>query len=56
MNKEDFIGRLYNKNYITKLINKTKLLGTGDKTSAYDLIVTRLISSVMVFVVLLFVI
>ena len=55
MNKEDFIGRLYNKNYITKLVNKTKLLGTGDKTSAYDLIVTRLISSIMVFVILLFI-
>lgn len=54
MNKEDFIARIYNKKYIQKLVSKIKLLGTGDKTSAYDVIVTRLITSVLVFLILLF--
>ena len=55
MNKQEFILRIYNRKYVEKLINKVKLLGIGDKTSAYDLLITRLITSVLVFILLLFV-
>lgn len=55
MNKQDFVLAIYNQKYIDKLVNKVKLLGTGDKTSAYDLVITRLATSVIVFIVLMFV-
>ena len=55
MNKQDFVGKIYNKKYIERIVNKVKLLGIGDKTSAYDLIITRLITSVLVFILLLFI-
>ncbi len=51
MNKQEFIRRLYSKWYIERMENKVKLLGTGDKTNAYDLIITRLITSILVFVI-----
>ena len=50
MNKEEFITRLYNKKYIEKQKKKMKLLGTGDKTNAYDFILIRLITTIMLFV------
>ena len=53
MNKEEFIARLYNKNYIEKQKKKVKLLGTGDKTDAYDLILMRLITTIMLFMLCL---
>ncbi len=49
MNKEEFITRLYNKKYIEKQKRKIKLLGTGDKTNVYDLILMRLITTIMLF-------
>ena len=55
MNKEEFVSRIYNKRYIDKLINKVKLLGFNDKTSAYDLIITRLATSIIIFILLLFI-
>ena len=55
MNKEEFVSKIYNKRYIDKLINKVKLLGFNDKTSAYDLIITRLITSIIIFILLLFI-
>ena len=55
MNKEEFISRIYNKRYIEKLVNKVKLLGFNDKTSAYDLMITRLLTSIIIFILLLFI-
>lgn len=55
MNKEEFVSRIYNKKYVDKLINKVKLLGFNDKTSAYDLIITRLATSIIIFILLLFI-
>ena len=55
MNKHDFVGKIYNRKYIEKLINKVKLLGIGDKTSAYDVIINRLAISILIFIISLFV-
>ena len=55
MNKEEFVSKIYNKMYIDKIINKVKLLGFNDKTSAYDLIITRLVTSIIIFILLLFI-
>ena len=53
MNKEEFIKRIYSKKYIDKQIEKIKLLGTGNKLNVYDLMIGRLVSSVLVFIVIL---
>jgi len=50
MNKEEFINRIYNKKYIDKQKKKIKLLGTGDKTNVYDLILIRLFTTILLFV------
>ena len=49
MNKEELITRIYNRNYINRQMKKVKLLGTGDKTSAYDLILVRVITTILLF-------
>jgi len=54
MNKEEFVNKIYSKKYIDKLTSKVKLLGTGNNVNAYNLIVFRLISSVIVFIVTFF--
>ncbi len=54
MNKEEFIKRIYSKKYIDKQVAKIKLLGTGNKMNVYDLMIGRLFSSVMLFIVVLF--
>ena len=54
MNKEELVNRLYSKRYINSYINKIKLLGTGNRTNAYDLILSRLISSVILFILIIF--
>ena len=55
MNKEELVSKIYNKRYIEKLVNKVKLLGFNDKTSAYDLMINRLVTSVIIFIILLFI-
>ena len=55
MNKEEFVSRIYSKNYINKQIVKIKLLGTGTKIDVYNLIISRLVSSVMIFFIILYV-
>ena len=55
MEKEEFVSRIYSKNYIQKVIKRVKQLGIKDKSDPYDLILARLISSIMVFIVIIFV-
>ena len=55
MNKEEFIKKLYSEKYINKQIAKIKLLGTGNKMNVYSLMMGRLFSSAVVFIVLLFI-
>ena len=54
MNKEEFIERIYTKKYIDKQKAKIKLLGTGNKLDVYDLMIVRLLSSVILFILILY--
>lgn len=53
MNKEEFIRRIYSKKYIDKQIAKIRLLGTGNKLNVYDLMIGRLASSALIFIIIL---
>ena len=50
MNKEELITRVYNKKYIEKQRKKVKLLGIGDRTNVYDLILVRLLTTILLFI------
>lgn len=54
MNKEEFVRKLYNKKYVDKMVMKNKLLGINNKMNVYDMIVVRLITSIMLFIVVLY--
>lgn len=54
MNKEEFIRKIYSEKYIDKQLAKVRLLGTGNKLSAYNLIIRRLVSSFVLFVIVLY--
>lgn len=49
MNKEEFIKKIYSKNYVDKLIKKINLLGNSSNVDPYDFLVSRLIISVILF-------
>lgn len=55
MEKEEFVNRFYSKKYVDRVRTKVKLLGIDNKYNAYDIILVRLISSVMIFILLLFI-
>lgn len=54
MNKEEFVSRIYSSSYIDKIKKKVNLLGIGNKINSYDLIITRLITSVFIFVLIIY--
>lgn len=54
MNKQEFIKKIYSKNYVNKIISKVKLLGTNNNTDPYDLLLIRLITMVLVFCLCLY--
>ena len=54
MNRQEFIKKIYSRNYINKIISKVKLLGTNDNTDPYNLLITRLITSVILFCLCLY--
>lgn len=54
MNKEEFVRKLYNKKYVDKMVLKNKLLGINNKMDIYDMIVVRLITSIMLFIIVLY--
>ena len=54
MNREEFINKIYSKNYVSKMIRKVKLLGTGNNMNAYNIILGRLLSSIVLFIFCLF--
>lgn len=49
MNKQEFIKKIYSRNYVTKIVKKVKLLGISDNTDPYNLLICRLVSSVVLF-------
>ena len=54
MNKEEFVNKIYGNKYVDKMKSKVKLLGTNSNIDAYNIIIARLVSSVFVFVVMLY--
>ena len=54
MNRQEFIKKIYSKNYISKLFKKVKLLGSNCKIDPYDLLISRLISSIILFCICLY--
>jgi len=53
MNKEEFIRKLYNKGYLERIVKKYKLLGINNKINPYDMILIRLISAILIFILVL---
>lgn len=55
MNKEEFIRKIYNKKHVENTIKKVKLLGIDNEINPYSLMTNRLITSVILFSILLYV-
>lgn len=49
MTKEEFIRTIYNQKYVDKVVKKFKLLGHNEKNNPYDVMITRLVTSLIVF-------
>ena len=54
MNRQEFIGKIYSKSYIDKIIKKVNLLGYSDNTDPYSFLISRLISLVLIFCICLY--
>ena len=55
MNKSEFVNRIYSEKYVSKVISKVKLVGYDSNVSAYDIILIRLFTSVILFILMLYV-
>ena len=49
MNRQEFIKKIYSKNYINKIVSSVKLLGSSSSIDPFDLLICRLITSVILF-------
>ena len=54
MNKEEFVRKVYSDRYVDKFIDKVNLLGTNKKINPYKLIIARLSSSIIIFIIVLY--
>lgn len=54
MNRCEFIKKIYSRNYVNKIINKVKLLGIYNNIDPYNLLICRLISSIILFCLCLY--
>ncbi len=54
MNKEEFIRTIYNKRYVDKIVKKFKLLGYNNKVDPYNIMILRLVTSIVVFCISLY--
>ena len=54
MNKEEFVKRLYSDKYVSKFEKRVNLLGIKNKMNPYDIIITRLFTTVILFILLLY--
>ena len=54
MNKEEFVRKVYSDRYVDKFIDKVNLLGTDKKINPYNLIIARLSSSIIIFIIVLY--
>ena len=55
MNKSEFVNRIYSEKYVSTVISKVKVLGYDSNVSAYDIILIRLFTSVILFILMLYV-
>ena len=55
MTKSEFVNRIYSEKYVSKVISKVKLLGYDSNVSAYDIILIRLFTSLILFILMLYV-
>jgi len=53
MNRHEFIKKIYSKKYIDKIVSRVKLLGNSD-VEPYNLLICRLITSVILFCICLY--
>lgn len=53
MNNEEFIRKIYSEGYINKQIKKVKLLGTKSKIQIFDLMVLRMFSAIIIFMIIM---
>ena len=54
MNRQEFIKKIYSRNYIDKMSKKIKLLGSSNNLNLYDVLITRLITSLIIFILCLY--
>ena len=54
MNRCEFIKKIYSQNYVNKIISRVKLLGSKSNIDPYDLLISRLVSSIILFCICLY--
>ena len=54
MSKQEFIKKIYSRKHINKIVIKVKLLGTSSNIDPYDFLITRLITSIIIFCLFLY--
>ena len=54
MNREEFVKKIYSKNYIDKTKKKIKLLGKDNKMDLYEFLLVRFFSAILLFLVCLY--
>lgn len=54
MNRQEFIKKIYSRNYINKIVNKVKLLGSSSEVDPYNFLICRLITSLILFCLCLY--
>lgn len=53
MTKEDFVRHVYSSSYISKIEKKVKLLGKDSNIDVFNIIITRLLTSIILFILIL---
>ena len=54
MNKQEFIKKIYSRRYVDKMVKKVKLLGISNDINPYDFLISRLITSLLMFCICLY--
>ena len=54
MNRQEFIRRLYSRKYVNKIVAKFKLLGITNNMDPFDFLISRIITSVILFCLCLY--
>lgn len=55
MNKEEFVRKIYSSKYIDKIKRQVNLLGFKKQIDPYDIIIVRLISSIIIFILIIYI-